>query len=98
MISSLQSPYSIVTTAATVMDMEGCLIVSTCIILLRSGSEVDAEAASASVEMFSPLGIRHQIGLRGVYRYERRLRKANVALVELASVKKGTESLQAELM
>ena len=34
---------------------------------------------------------------RGVYRYERRLRKTNAALAELASVKKGTESLQAEL-
>ena len=32
-----------------------------------------------------------------MYRYERRLRKANAALAELASAKKGTESLQAEL-
>ena len=34
---------------------------------------------------------------RRVYRYERHLRKASAALAELASVKKGTESLQAEL-
>ena len=32
-----------------------------------------------------------------MFRYEKRVRKANAALAELASVKKGTESLQAEL-
>ena len=51
-------PPSIAITAVTMMAMEGFLIVSTGITFLRSGSEVDASVASASAEVFSPLGIR----------------------------------------
>ena len=57
-ISSLQNPFSIVSIALTVMAMECYFIVSTSMIILRSGSEVDARAARASAEVFSPLGIR----------------------------------------
>ena len=51
-------PSSIVMTTVIVMAIECCWIVSTCMILLRSGSEVDANAASGSADVFSPLRIR----------------------------------------